>query len=356
MTMSKRLMTPVLVILILIGAAVLLNQKPQEPVLDDIQQVIPEEPTETLEEIPEEPDEPVPEEQDDPLRGISLSPEAYTTEEFLRFFQIASDSGEFISWVGDVSNLANPGSAPYILYNVKDQYDFEPMIITSYFSQSTGELLSELNETSKQQMIDTLVIYATDYDPEYLGFGVEVNIFAKSNPEGYAEFVPFYDELYKAVKAANPSTKVFTVFQLEQMKGLDGGLFGGVNDPEQSTWETLDDFETDLMVFTTYPCLIYKDPSEIPSDYYSEISSYTSKPIAFSEMGWYRNDITGWESSEEKQVAFIEFYYNAVETLPLEFSTWSFLYDPDTFIPFDSMGLLKDGETTSDALDAWKMR
>ena len=357
--MSKKLAVLVILIIVIGAVLVLNNQSPEAP-LDNNEVEVPEEPStppqEPTETTEDEATDIVDEESSGPMRGVSLSPEAYTTDEFLRFFQTASDSGDFISWVGDVSNLANLGSAPYILYNVKDQYGFEPMIITSYFSQSTGELLSELNETSKQHMIDTLVTYATGYDPEYLGFGVEVNIFAKSNPEGYAEFVPFYDEVYTAVKAANPSTKVFTVFQLEQMKGLDGGLFGGVNDPEQSTWETLDDFETDLMVFTTYPCLIYKDPSEIPSDYYSEIVSYTSKQIAFSEMGWYRNDITGWESSEEEQVAFIEFYHNATETLPMEFSTWSFLYDQDTFVPFDSMGLLEDGETTSDALDAWKMR
>ena len=354
--MSRRLIVPAVVILLLLGTAIVLNQQPQDIVIEDNQTGTPDEPAENPEEVPEEPDEPLPEESDTPLRGVSLSPEAYTTDEFLRFFQIASDSGEFISWVGDVTNLADPGSAPYILYNIKDQYSFEPMIITSYFSQSSGEVLRELNESSKQQIIDILVSYVSEKDPEYLGFGVEVNIFAKSNPEGYAEFVPFYDEVYWAVKDASPTTKVFTVFQLEQMKGLDGGLFGGVNDPEQSTWETIDDFENDIVVFTTYPCLIYKDPAEIPDDYYSEISSYTSKHIAFSEMGWYRNNITGWESSAQEQVEFIEFYQNATGMLPLEFSTWSFLYDPDTFVPFDSMGLLEDGETTSAALDAWKMR
>jgi len=30
------------------------------------------------------------------------------------------------------------------------------------------------------------------------------------------------------VKSVSPQTKVFTIFQLEQMKGLNGGLFGGV--------------------------------------------------------------------------------------------------------------------------------
>jgi len=353
--MLKRLAVPVLVIIILIVAVALMSRDPEAPP-DDYHEI--DTPTETTG-SPETPFEPAEEPVDESVgtqRGVSLSPEAYSTDEFLRFFQIASDSGDFISWVGDVANLENLDSAPYVLYNVQNQFEFEPMIITGYFSQATGELHRELNETNKQYMIDIIVSYVTNYEPEYLGFGVEINTFAKTNPEGYAEFAPFYDEVYVAVKEACPSTKVFTVFQLEQMKGLDGGLFGGVNDPEQSTWETLDDFKTDLAVFTTYPCLIYGDPSDIPFDYYTEITEYTSKPIAFTEMGWYREDITGWESSVEEQAEFIEFYFNATVDLEVEFETWSFLYDQDTFVPFKSMGLLQIGETTSDALDAWTNR
>ncbi len=356
--MSKRRLVPVFILVILVGAAIVLNRGELETGLElnetGTQPTTPEEPpTEPEPETPE--DEPV-EEPVKPLRGVSLSPEAYTTDEFLRFFQVASESGEFISWVGDVAFLENTGSAPYILHNLEDQYDFDPMIITGYFSQSSGELHRELNETNKQYMIDVLVDYATEYDPDYLGFGVEINIFAKSNPEAYQDFVLYYDMVYAAVKEANPSTKFFTVFQLEQIKGLDGGLFGGVNDPEQNTWDTLNDFKSDLAVFTTYPCLIYKDPSEIPADYYTEITEHTSKTIAFTEMGWYRNNITGWESSMDEQIEFIEFYFNATSTLDIEFETWSFLYDPETFAPFDSMGLLRDGETSSTVLDAWKKR
>ena len=88
-------------------------------------------------------------------------------------------------------------------------------------------------------------------------------------------------------------------------------------------------------------------------DYYTEITEYTSKPVAFTEIGWYREDLTGWESSVEEQVEFIEFYFNATAELVVEFETWSFLFDQDIFVPFKSMGLLQIGETTSAALKAW---
>ena len=118
----------------------------------------------------------------------------------------------------------------------------------------------------------------------------------------------------------------------------------------------LDDFEFDIAVFTTYPCLIFTDPSEIPADYYTEITEYTSKPVAFTEMGWFRDGFTGWESSVDEQAEFIDLFFEATEEMPVEFVTWSFLYDPDAQIPFDQMGLLAVGEDSSAALDAWKMR
>ena len=42
----------------------------------------------------------------------------------------------------------------------------------------------------------------------------------ENSDDAFAEFVPFYNELYGAIKEASPDTKVFTVFQLEKMKGL----------------------------------------------------------------------------------------------------------------------------------------
>ena len=105
--MSKKLAVPVLLIII-IGAVIVMNNKsPSVPEGNDEIEV-PDEPSETPEE-PTKTEEPTPQpgdEQNGPMRGVSLSPEAYTSDEFLGFFSIASESGEFISWVGDVSNLA----------------------------------------------------------------------------------------------------------------------------------------------------------------------------------------------------------------------------------------------------------
>ena len=90
------------------------------------------------------------------------------------------------------------------MYTLSDQYGYEVLIITSYYNQESGEILLELDESNKQFIVDTLVEYLDEYSPNYLGFGVEVNTLAKSNPEGFTEFVSFYDIRYVVVAPGVP--------------------------------------------------------------------------------------------------------------------------------------------------------
>ena len=92
----------------------------------------------------------------------------------------------------------------------------------------------------------------------------------------------FYNDVYDAVKAESPQTKIFPNFQLEKMKPTKGRTLGEANDPSKSEWDLLDRFpKMDLAAFTTYPGLIYRSPSEIPADYYSEIQQHHHKTCCF---------------------------------------------------------------------------
>jgi len=88
--------------------------------------------------------------------------------------------------------------------------------------------------------------------------------------------------------------------------------------------------------------LVYKDPSDIPADYYSEIRGRTTKPVAFSEIG-YNSAPTpdGWESSEDEQARFVRAFFNLGRGAEFEFVIWIFMYDQDTAEPFESMGLVR---------------
>lgn len=275
------------------------------------------------------------------LKGVSLSPKSFQAGDFTEFWEKAAQSGKVVSWAGDWNELSSSQSGPKVVSALAAKYELIPIVEAQFFTQSNGKLLRPLDDATKLAYKESAVAFVKEYKPEYLGLGIEVNVLHQKSPSEFNEFVLFYSEVYDAIKVSSPNTKVFTIFQLEKMKGLNGGLFGGENDPAKAEWELLDKFpKSDIVAFTTYPGLIYTEPSEIPADYYSEIKLHTSKPIVFTEIGWHSaGSPAGWESSEEEQVEFVEVFLDRTKELKLEMIIWSFMYDQDTIGPFDSMGL-----------------
>jgi hypothetical protein len=291
------------------------------------------------------------------IKGVSLSPRSNDPSDFTGFFEKAVLAGDMVSWVGDWAELGQvDGGGPRVIAGLSSTYSYIPLVIAQFFTQSTGQLARPLTSETRRRYLESASAFADEYRPDYLGFGVEINVLYEKSPAQFDEFVGFYSEVYDAVKSASPGTRVFTVFQLERMKGLHGGLFGGVNNRSNSQWHLLDLFpSSDLIVFTTYPGLIFKSPDQIPTDYYREIESHTDKQVAFTEIGWHSEESPeGWESSEEEQAEFIDIFLDMSSDLDPEFLVWSFLYDPVTIEPFRSMGLCdrEDGRERQ-AWDAW---
>ncbi len=288
------------------------------------------------------------------LKGITLTPKSFSQNDFQDFFVKVPQAGEVVSWAGDWDELSNTkNGGPTVLAELSAKYNYVPLVEAQFFTQSTGKLLRPLDEQTKKQYLDSATAFVKKYQPKYFAVGIEVNVLYEKSSKSFEEFVEFYEEVYSAIKAASPQTKVFPIFQLEKMKGLHGGLFGGKNEPEKNEWFLLEKFpHADLIAFTTYPGLIYKEPAEISEDYYTEISSHTSKPIAFTEIGWHSaSSPAGWESSVEEQAQFISRFFELNQELKSELIIWSFLYDQNTIEPFNSMGLFeKDGNEKA----AWK--
>jgi hypothetical protein len=287
--------------------------------------------------------------------GISLSPKSYQPSDFHEFFEKAKQAGDIISWAGDWDDLGAMDKAPEVIAELASTYGYVPLIEAQFFTQSTGQLLRPLNDTVKQSYKNSAIQFASRYKPKYLALGIEVNVLYERSPTDFEDFAGFYDEVYDAVKGVSQSTKVFTIFQLEMMKGLNGGLFGGENDPAKAQWFLLDRFpKSDIIAFTTYPSLIFKNSSEIPSDYYSEINAHTAKTIAFTEMGWHTAPTPiGWEGSEEKQADFVRLFFNYTENVNKEIAIWSFLYDQNVTMPFNSMGFIGTDGNPKLAWNVW---
>jgi len=267
------------------------------------------------------------------LKGFSITPKSFESKDFLDFFERIRTSSNLVLWAGDVKELANEKSVANSLATISKNYGFTPVIIVEW--------------VDKKLILD----FVSKVKPPYLGIGNEINRESSSYIQKLAKD---FSEIYPEIKNASPETKVFPIFQLELMKGLRGGLFGGINDESKNQWKLLDQFpKADLIAFTTYPALIYKAPSEIPNDYYSVILTYTEKPVLFTEVGWSSKiDNPSWETSESEQAEFIKIFEERVNEPEPEFAIWTFMYDQNVQKPFDTMGLIsRDGKEK----EGWKV-
>jgi len=296
----------------------------------------------------EQVEDPVIEETSEILRGVSISPLSFSAEDFTGFFEDAVEAGNIVMWAGDWNELSIDQGAPKVVTELASTYGYIPFIEVTI--HSAGQLVRPLNADNLQTYRTKLLYFAEEYQPKYLGLGIEINGLYVKSPTDFEKFVPFYAEIYDAVKEVSPDTHVFTVFQLELMKGLPMWEI----DENEAHWQLIDRFKSDIVAFTTYPGLFYRDPSAIPEDHYTEIQSHTTKPIAFTEIGWHSEaSQQSWESSEQEQAEFVETFFRLTKGVDIKIAIWSFMYDPDIIEPFRSMGLRRDDGTARPASDIW---
>lgn len=288
-------------------------------------------------------------------KGVSLSPRSFSSSDFNDFFQKAKQAGTIVSWAGDWNTINDSNSGAVVVSSLSNTYEYSALIELQFFQQSNGALLKPLNATTLQTYKNEAVAFAESHKPKYLALGVEVNVLFEKSPTDFEIYVAFYSQTYDAIKVVSPQTQVFPIFQLEKIKGLNGGLFGETNDPSKAEWDLLDRFsKMDAAAFTTYPGFIYKNPNDIPADYYAAIQQHTSKPVIFTEIGWHSDaNVAGWESSENEQAQFISVFFNQTSGLNKEATIWSFLYDQNTAEPFSSMGLWTSSNQAKTAWSTW---
>ena len=289
-------------------------------------------------------------------KGVSYSPKSLTSVADINdFWEKAVEAGEAVRSGGDWIDFNRPGKISSVVTELAQRNLLVPVIEVNFFNQESGKLLRPLSSANKTAYRDAAVAFAQKYQPPYFGIGVEIDTFYRAQPDQFDQFAALFNEVYDAVKAVSPHTIIFTTFQYERLQGLWGGLFGGTNDLAKENWDLLAKFpKADLVAFTTYPGLIYKDPRDIPNDYYSRIKSHTEKPVAFTEMGWFSGrGITGWESSEGEQARFIARFFELTEGLDPQLAIWLHLYQQAKTEPFGTMSLFGEDGQPKDAWDVW---
>lgn len=280
-------------------------------------------------------------------KGITLTPQGFSFEEFPRFLNRTDEIGKIITWTGAYSDLLIDGSGPDVLMKLKETKDIKPILIFSCFSSGTEFTTLPPLSTQETEIHDALMAFVTEYKPQYIGLGNEINILYEKSPEDFERYVTLFNSYYDEIKQVSPETNIFVVFQLERIKGLKGGLFGGADDITQNDFTVMDRFvKADFFAFTSYPGLIYKTPQEIPTTYYSDIATTTDKSIIFSEIGWSSGETpAGWESNETEQANFIDIFWQLNQDLQPKFVIWNFMYDQEVTEPFNQMGLVSRSDT-----------
>ena len=291
-----------------------------------------------------------------PLRGVSLSPRSFDGDDFASFFEEASEAGTLVRWAGDWAELGDDEGAPAVVASLTRRHGLEPAIETGVFSASSRELFRPLTPETRARYVESAASFCETHAPPYLGVGVEVDFHHETDPDSFETFVDLFAETYDAVKAVSPGTQVYTGFQLERLRGLRGGLFGGENDPESATWELIDRFhDADLVGVTSYPGLIYGDPAEIPEEYYTALGERAGRPVAITETGWsVETKGEGWESDEAEQAAFVDRLLGLTADVDVGTLLWVWLYEQaDETGAFSGMSLKREDGTARPAWDAW---
>jgi hypothetical protein len=184
------------------------------------------------------------------------------------------------------------------------------------------------------------------FHPRYLGLASEINTYMDAHPEDSSSFISLYNEIYKAVKAEAPDTKIFVTFQWEDLNILIPSASEG-RQPYQTNWNEVEAFEPnlDLWVISSYPFVVFKSGSDIPTDYYTPLLTRTSKPIAIAEGGYTSKPVGPFYGDAEDQVAYLNAIHNQIGT---RLTFWVYLLLNDFNLDSYAKFMAANGQNSND--------
>ncbi len=288
--------------------------------------------------------------------------------DWINLYETLPETGEMLgvytAWAVSPETAGQVPAVVRTVFELVPRYHFTPLVALNFFRDDPDDglelLLSLADSGERAKFQQAAVEIARQYSPQYLALGVEVNSYYERGPSDFDRFVSLYAETYDAVKAVSPTTKVFTIFQYERLRG--GQFFSG-DGQKPTQWDLLERFvgRLDLAAFTTYPFLLYASPTDLPANYYSEIAKHTSLPVAFTEIGWPSEPLgpapnSPFGGSDEEQAAFVQRFFELTTGLDLSLALWSFPHDPAGQInpAFLNISLRQNDGTPKPALSAWQ--
>ncbi|RKX90283.1 MAG: hypothetical protein DRZ90_16460, partial [Spirochaetes bacterium] len=207
-----------------------------------------------------------------------------------------------------------------------------------------------------------------EFHPRYLGLASEINSYADAYPEDFNNYLSLYKEIYDAVKAESPETKIFVTFQWEDLNNLWYQPEEQDYSPGKIKWNQIEIFEPrlDLWAISSYPYITFDNASDIPDDYYSRLLTRTDKELAVTEGGWISEDFKHLTATVEDQEGYLNaihqqigdrmafWIYLLIQDINIEsYSKYIKGADLETLGFFTTVGLISENGTPKPALSLW---
>lgn len=270
--------------------------------------------------------------------------------------------GVYTNWTDRADTEGKVPAVVPAAFAAAKQYGFGPLVVALGVATDAGgtgvKSTIDWGSRQRERFLATVTATALEHRPRFLAIGVETNRLWMSDRTSFDGFVRAYADAYDAVKKVSPDTKVFTIFQLELMRGHATRMTGRDDEPE---WDLLERFagRLDLLGLTTYPFLQYQRPSDIPDDYYSDAARRLRVPVAFTEIGWPSarptSAVAAYDASREAQAEFVDRFFALTAGSRPAIALWSFPFElgaPSSL--FDSVGLRGIDGAAKPALAAWQ--
>ncbi len=154
------------------------------------------------------------------------------------------------------------------------------------------------------------VAVARIVQPNYLGLAAETNLIRLAAPRPvYDAVVRMANDAASDLQRANLSTATFVSVQVEAAWGRFQGTnqFIGVEDDFR-------DFPfMRALGLSSYPYIVFPDPSNLPDDYFSRIPNGRTLPIMVVEGGWTSGAVGSIQSSPAKQAQYVSRHAQLLE-------------------------------------------
>ena len=187
------------------------------------------------------------------------------------------------------------------------------------------------------------------FHPDFMVYGIEVNLLANKKPQQWSKFVPFIGQVYKTLKAENPNLPLMLSVQIDE-------FWLNEKNQRKAVAEILP--YSDYVAVSTYPYIFgHADPNAIPKGFFSQVAALAPhKPFAVAETGFIAEDMHAFglkrQGSEEGQDAYVNLLMKECDKLNARFVVWFVSRDYDAL--FEKVKALGAGSDVLELFKLWK--